>query len=46
MTKKSYETPVVTDHGTLSELTAQTQVGQNLDANFPSGTPLNQVTLS
>ena len=39
----SYQTPSVTDHGTLAQLTATTTVGNQLDATIPSGTPLNQL---
>ena len=42
----SYETPQVTDLGSLLELTQQTQTGTVLDATFTSGTPISQITLS
>ena len=39
----SYQTPTVTDHGTLAQLTATTTVGTQLDAAIPAGTPLSQL---
>lgn len=39
----SYQTPTVTDHGTLAQLTATTTVGTQLDAAIPAGTPISQL---
>lgn len=38
-----YQTPAVTDHGTLAELTAQTSSGAQLDAVIPAGTPISEL---
>ena len=41
----TYESPRITELGSLSELTSEyTPVGAELDATFPAGTPFNQLT--
>ena len=42
--KKVYQAPKVTVHGDASQLTQLTKQGDFLDATFPTGTPLSQVT--
>ena len=41
-----YVTPTVVDHGNLVELTAQQTDGNFLDADFPEGTPKDELTFS
>jgi len=43
---KTYTKPKVTTHGSVEALTKATTSGSFLDANFNSGTPLIDVTLS
>jgi hypothetical protein len=42
----SYEAPQVKDYGTLVELTAAQQTGNFTDADFPAGTPKEDLTFS
>ena len=44
--EETYTAPRVVDYGDLVELTAQQQTGNNLDANFPTGTPRGELTFS
>lgn len=37
--EKQYETPQITDHGDLTELTAGRRVGTHFDGSFTSGQP-------
>jgi len=46
MKQFNYETPAVTDHGDLAELTALQNVGDLTDASFPPGTPKGDITFS
>jgi hypothetical protein len=41
-----YQTPQIEDHGDLAELTAGKNHGVALDAGFPSGTTLEELTLT
>jgi hypothetical protein len=41
-----YEKPKIADYGDLKDLTAGTQIGNFLDATFPTGTPRGQLTFS
>jgi hypothetical protein len=41
-----YERPTIVDYGSLRELTAAQVTGAHTDANFPSGTPQDQLTFS
>jgi hypothetical protein len=41
-----YVTPKIEDHGDLAELTAGKKTGIALDADFPSGTPFEDITLT
>lgn len=43
--KKSYQTPRLTVHGTVAQITQATTSGLNLDKTFPIGTPVNVVDL-
>ena len=45
-TKKAYQAPKLIVHGDAAQLTQMTTTGQNLDATFPAGTPLSQLTVS
>jgi hypothetical protein len=42
----SYETPQVTDYGTLVQLTAAQADGNFTDKDFPTHTPKNDITFS
>lgn len=42
----SYEAPRIVDHGTLAELTAGQQNGQQTDAAFPIGILKKDLTFS
>lgn len=44
--EKEYVKPTIVDHGDLTDLTALLHHGTHLDATFPSGTPLTQLTIS
>lgn len=44
--REQYEAPVVTDYGDLNELTGGSSSGDRLDADFPVGTSLKDITLS
>lgn len=46
MQNDTYEAPSVTVLGTLEQFTQANQGGNTLDATFPAGTPLNQLTTS
>jgi hypothetical protein len=41
-----YSKPEITDHGSLTELTAGQSSGTQLDATFKTGTPTTQLTFS
>ena len=41
-----YETPKVTDYGTLVDLTAAQADGSHTDRDFPAGTPKEDLTFS
>lgn len=41
-----YDAPVVTDYGTLHDLTAGAATGACLDADFPAGTPFDELTFT
>jgi hypothetical protein len=41
-----YEKPEVVDYGDLVELTAAAAAGSQLDAAFPAGTPITDLTFS
>jgi hypothetical protein len=41
-----YEKPQVRDYGNVEELTAKAVAGTKLDATFPAGTPISQLTFS
>lgn len=47
-TKKvlGYEAPKLQDHGTLEALTQGGSTGNIIDADFPRGTPQDQLTFS
>jgi len=42
----NYVEPEVTDHGDLVDLTAGQASGPATDADFPAGTPQNEITFS
>lgn len=42
----TYERPQIKDYGTVAQLTAGGQNGENLDAAFPVGTPRSDLTFS
>jgi hypothetical protein len=45
--KVTYETPNIADYGDLVELTAAADPNANfLDADFPAGTPRDELTFS
>ena len=44
--QRTYEPPMLTVAGKVDDLTQQQIVGNNLDAAFDAGTPLNQLTVS
>jgi hypothetical protein len=44
--KVGYETPAIADYGDLVELTAAAATGNFLDADFPDGTPVADLTFS
>lgn len=44
--KQPYQPPKVTDVGTVVDRTLGESSGTQLDAAFPVGTPLNQLTFS
>lgn len=46
MTKAPYEAPVLRAHGKVEAVTKGTSNGINLDAAFPIGTPLPDLTVS
>ena len=41
-----YEAPVVTDYGSLTDITAARTTTGNTDAAFPAGTPAGSITFS
>lgn len=41
-----YQPPKITDHGTLTELTAGQQNGSQTDRDFPAHTPKQDLTFS
>ncbi|MCE6953350.1 hypothetical protein LAZ40_15005 [Cereibacter sphaeroides] len=41
-----YETPVLRVHGTLEMMTHGASTGSVLDASFPRGTPVEDITFS
>jgi hypothetical protein len=41
-----YEPPVVTDYGSLIDLTAASMTGGVTDRAFPAGTPVGDITFS
>ena len=43
--KKSYQTPRLTVHGTVTQITQATSSGPVLDKTFPVGTPVNVVDI-
>jgi hypothetical protein len=45
-TQSTYEPPVVTDYGDLTEITAGTHNGEFLDRTFPVNTPKSQLLFS
>jgi hypothetical protein len=46
-TKKAvYTRPRLVEHGTVEQLTRGFATGNYIDADFPAGTPVNQVTFS
>jgi hypothetical protein len=44
--KTKYVAPTFRAHGTLEALTQGNKTGNNLDADFPSGTPFGDLTFS
>lgn len=42
----NYVEPSITDHGDLVDLTAGQAAGNVTDADFPAGTPQDQLTFS
>lgn len=42
----TYTTPKLTELGTVRELTLGGSAGNVLDADFPEGTPFNELTFS
>ncbi|NCO88117.1 MAG: putative RiPP precursor [Rhodobacterales bacterium] len=44
--KLAYETPVLECHGSMETLTQGTSSGTLIDAVFPRGTPLGELTFS
>lgn len=42
----NYETPVITDYGTLVQLTQASASGAFTDATFPAHTPVGDLTFS
>lgn len=45
-TPEAYEMPTVTAYGTIAGLTAGSACPEDLDADFPAGTPFGQLTCS
>jgi hypothetical protein len=43
---RKYQSPQVTDYGTLVALTAAAAAGTRIDASFPAGTPITSLTFS
>jgi hypothetical protein len=41
-----YTEPTIIDHGALADLTAANTDGENLDQDFPAGTPRGELTFS
>jgi hypothetical protein len=41
-----YTEPKIVDHGDLADLTAAQMTGENLDRDFPAGTPRGDLTFS
>lgn len=41
-----YESPMITDHGTLAEITAGQSDGNFTDRDFPVNTPRDELTFS
>lgn len=46
MTKRAYKKPIVSDHGTLTEITAGAKTGNFVDKTFPVNTPIGKITFS
>ena len=46
MTKSIYTAPKLVRHGSVEAVTKGTQLGNNLDAVFPAGTPRGDLTFS
>ncbi len=44
MAKLAYEAPRLTMHGSVSEMTQGASTGSFLDASFPVGTPVGDLT--
>jgi len=44
--KKTYQTPQLTVHGTVAQITQQTTKGSKLDRTLIAGTPLTLVSSS
>ena len=44
--RRVFETPVITDLGTLRDLTAMMADGERTDASFPENTPRGDLTFS
>lgn len=44
--KKSYTTPKLTVHGDVEVITQANTTGGRLDAAFPAGTPVEDITFS
>ncbi len=43
---KLYETPTVTDFGSVENLTSAAEQGTHLDFSFAAGTQVDQITIS
>lgn len=46
MSKRRYQSPTITDVGSLAELTQASLQGSRLDADYPAGTPISRGILS
>ena len=44
--KPTFEVPKVVDYGDLAQITAGQSSGSRLDATFPNGTPIPNLTFS
>jgi hypothetical protein len=45
-TDNGYEAPHLTMHGSVHDITKALSSGANVDAMFPAGTPIGQLTFS